>query len=224
MDDFQGNDWRTDRHRVTAGGSRAAIGVGESGRGNPSPANHIGWKSRLKTREHSREAGNNERTAQPRRFAPLASRRAYGLAAAIAGSSIVCCESASATGCAGDVATPNIDRINAALDKMDGSMRSVSERVHDIQSKVQSEALWAYVAFLREDKWSLAVLSSDGMVVHQWGQIDPECARPCLDGAADNPAGTQCRSVPVGSTGYILCGSRDDTTTPPIEARHVFTP
>ena len=105
--------------------------------------------------------------------------------------------------------TPNLDRITAALDQMDETTHRMAVRVHNIESEMQSEALWAAVDFIEDDGWTLSVLAGDGVAVHEWGTIAPACVGPCLDPEADTPLSDDCRAVGVGSTGHILCGSRE---------------
>lgn len=97
----------------------------------------------------------------------------------------------------------------AALDEMDDTANLLSERVHRIESELQSEALWAAVGFIHKDGWSLGVLAADGASIHEWGTIAPDCIRPCIDPEAEPASSDDCRAVAVGSTGHILCGSRE---------------
>lgn len=117
------------------------------------------------------------------------------------------CESPAQGYCTPD--TPNLDLIVAALDHMDDTANDLSERVHRIESELQSEALWAAVEFIHEDGWALSVVASDGTLAHTWGQVNADCVRFCLDESAEPPFETQCRGVPVGATGHVLCGSRE---------------
>ena len=105
--------------------------------------------------------------------------------------------------------TPNLDRIVAALDEMDDTANDLSERVHRIQNELQSDALWAAVEFIHRDGWALSVVSAEGVAVHEWGTVSPECLRPCIDLEAEPSPSADCRGIAVGSTGHILCGSRE---------------
>jgi hypothetical protein len=105
--------------------------------------------------------------------------------------------------------TPNLDRITAALDQMDATANRLATRVHNIESEIQTESLWAAVHFIEEGGWSLSVLAPDGVVVHEWGAIASECVRPCIDTESYQRETKDCRSIPVGTTGMVLCGSRE---------------
>lgn len=97
----------------------------------------------------------------------------------------------------------------AALDEMDDTANALSDRVHRIESELQGEALWAAVDFIHSDGWALGVLASNGSPVHEWGTIAADCIRPCIDPEAEPAPSDDCRAVAVGSTGHILCGSRE---------------
>lgn len=97
----------------------------------------------------------------------------------------------------------------AALDEMDDTANDLSERVHRIESELQGDALYAAVEFIHGDGWVLGVLAADGSTVYEWGAIADDCMRPCIDPEAVPAFSDDCRAVAVGSTGHILCGSRE---------------
>lgn len=105
--------------------------------------------------------------------------------------------------------TPNLDRITASLDEMRDTTSRMMSRVHNIESEMQTEAMWAAVDFIQSDGWALSVLSSTGQTVHEWGVIADACVRPCINVEAIHPTSSDCRSVSVGVTGHVLCGSRE---------------
>jgi hypothetical protein len=107
---------------------------------------------------------------------------------------------------------PNLDRINAAIERLDEDTASMLARVHNLESELQGEAIHAAVTFIGEDGWALAVVSETGQAVHEWGILSEDCARACVDGHASLSMTVACRGVPVGSTSYVLCGSRDPMT------------
>lgn len=119
----------------------------------------------------------------------------------------------SETACATDLPTPNLDRIHVALDRIDDTTASMLARVHDLESQLQGEALHAAVDFIGDDGWSLAVVASTGEMVHEWGAVAAGCTRVCIDERAEPVGNTDCRGVPVGNTGHVLCGSRETAST-----------
>lgn len=123
---------------------------------------------------------------------------------------VVACEgSSSVATCVLDLPTPNLDRINTALERLDEDTASMLARVHNLDSELQGEAIHAAVTWIGEDGWALAVVSETGQAVHEWGTLAEDCARACVDGHAESSLAVTCRGVPVGSTSYVLCGSRE---------------
>ena len=86
-------------------------------------------------------------------------------------------------------------------------------RVHNLERDLQGEALHAAVDFMGDDGWALAVVVGAGEKIHEWGTLADDCARACLDEHAEPLMNMDCRGVPVGNSGYVLCGSRE-----PVEA------
>jgi hypothetical protein len=119
----------------------------------------------------------------------------------------------SQTACASDLPTPNLDRIQAAVTRLNDDTESMLARVHNLESELQGEALHAAVDFIGDDGWALAVVASTGEMVHEWGALTGDCARACLDEHAEPSSNTDCRGVPVGNTGHVLCGSREPVAT-----------
>ena len=127
---------------------------------------------------------------------------------------LVGCEQGySETACASDLPTPNLDRINAAIERLDEDTESMLARVHNLESELQGEALHAAVDFISDDGWSLAVVASTGQMVHEWGALTGDCARSCVDEFAEPGLDFDCRGVPVGNSGHVLCGSREPVPT-----------
>jgi hypothetical protein len=108
---------------------------------------------------------------------------------------------------------PNLDRIHAAIERLDEDTESMLARVHNLESELQSEALHAAVDFIADDGWALAVVASTGQMVHEWGALTGDCARACVDEYAEPSMDVTCRGVPVGNTGHVLCGSREPVAT-----------
>jgi len=86
-------------------------------------------------------------------------------------------------------------------------------RVHNLESELQGEALHAAVDFMGDDGWALAVVASSGEKVHEWGALTGDCARSCVDEFAEPSLDIDCRGVPVGNSGHVLCGSREAVAT-----------
>lgn len=123
---------------------------------------------------------------------------------------VVACEgSSSVAECVLDLPTPNLDRINTALERLDEDTASMLARVHNLDLELQGEAIHAAVTWIGEDGWALAVVSETGQAVHEWGTLAEDCAWACVDGHAESSLAVTCRGVPVGSTSYVLCGSRE---------------
>jgi len=127
---------------------------------------------------------------------------------------LVGCEQGySETACASDLPTPNLDRINAAIERIDEDTESMLARVHNLESELQGEALHAAVDFIGGDGWALAVVAGTGQMVHEWGALTGDCARACVDEYAEPLLSAECRGVPVGHSGHVLCGSREPVAT-----------
>jgi hypothetical protein len=124
-----------------------------------------------------------------------------------------CGQGYSETACASDLPTPNLDRINAAIERLDDDTASMLARVHNLESELQGEALHAAVDFISDDGWALAVVASTGQMVHEWGVLTGDCARACVDEYAEPSLDLDCRGVPVGNSGHVLCGSREAVAT-----------
>lgn len=127
---------------------------------------------------------------------------------------LVGCENGySETACASDLPMPNLERIHAAISRLDEDTESMLARVHNLESELQGEALHAAVDFISDDGWALAVVASTGQMVHEWGALSSACARACIDEHAEPSLDLDCRGVPVGNSGHILCGSRDSAVS-----------
>jgi hypothetical protein len=119
----------------------------------------------------------------------------------------------SETACASDIPMPNLERINAAISRLDEDTVSMLARVHNLESELQGEALHAAVDFIADDEWALAVVASTGQMVHEWGALSSACAQACIDKHAESSLDFDCRGVPVGNSGHVLCGSREPVAT-----------
>lgn len=117
------------------------------------------------------------------------------------------------TACASDLPMPNLERINAAISRLDEDTVSMLARVHNLESELQGEALHAAVDFIADDEWALAVVASTGQMVHEWGALSSVCAQACIDEHAELSLDFDCRGVPVGNSGHVLCGSREPVAT-----------
>ena len=186
-------------------------GLDSSGRPcDASPARGGSRGGGREARPYRGTGGENGRPGWARRYAAVAARRAHGLLATL---TVLGCENRSGdAACASDAPTPNLDRINAAIERLDEDTASMLARVHNLESELQGEAIHAAVTFIGEDGWALAVVSETGQSVHEWGILSEDCARACVDGRASSSMAVACRGVPVGGTSYVLCGSRDPMT------------